>query len=187
MKTSAVKDEHLYVKAPAVVIDDQDDLKPLFDAGKLQRDCVIVVRGQGPQSNGMPELHKLMPILGSLQDQGFRVALVTDGRMSGASGKVPAAIHVAPEALAGGLIGKVQTGDMICVDPLSGALTLDVEADILVKRADFTGSDTQHGFGMGRELFTHLRNAFTLSEEGARTFQTIDEVQAHVSPNQREK
>ena len=111
IKTSAVQSEHHIIEAPAVVIDDQDDLKPLFEAGALDKDCVVVVRFQGPVANGMPELHKLTPMLGVLQDKGHKVALVTDGRMSGASGKVPAAIHLVPEASKGGALAKIHNGD----------------------------------------------------------------------------
>ncbi|WP_428037115.1 dihydroxy-acid dehydratase, partial [Amphritea sp.] len=113
IKVSAVAPEHRVVKAPAVVLSSQHDLQAKFDAGELNRDCIVVIRHQGPKANGMPELHKLTPLLGVLQDRGYKVALVTDGRMSGASGKVPAAIHLSPEAAAGGLIGKVQDGDMV--------------------------------------------------------------------------
>ena len=128
IKTSAVAPDRRVITAPAVVIEHQDELDALFAAGELNNDCVVVVRGQGPKANGMPELHKLTPFLGALQDQGYRVALVTDGRMSGASGKVPAAIHLTPEALDGGLIGRIQTGDMICLDSDAGELTLQVDA-----------------------------------------------------------
>lgn len=123
IKVSAVQEQHRVVEAPAVVIDDQNKLDALFKAGALDRDCVVVVKGQGPKANGMPELHKLTPLLGTLQDKGFKVALLTDGRMSGASGKVPAAIHLTPEALDGGLIAKVQDGDLIRVDALTGELS----------------------------------------------------------------
>ena len=124
IKSSAVSSEHLKIEAPAVVISHQDELKSLFDRGELNKDCVIVARFQGPSANGMPELHKLMPILGVLQDRGHAVALVTDGRLSGASGKVPAAIHVTPEAAGGGAIGRIQDGDVISLDVASGQLSL---------------------------------------------------------------
>jgi phosphogluconate dehydratase len=117
IKVSAVAPEHRKVEAPAVVFNDQNELKAAFEAGDLDRDCIVIVRFQGPKSNGMPELHKLTPYLGVLQDRGFKVGLVTDGRMSGASGKVPAAIHVYPEALDGGPLAKVKNGDMVWLLP----------------------------------------------------------------------
>jgi len=120
MKVSAVKHENWFVQAPAIVIEDQHDLAAMHTAGALDRDFVLVLRFQGPRANGMPELHKLTPILGALQDKGFKVGLVTDGRMSGASGKIPAAIHMHPEAALGGAIAKVKTGDVIKVDPANG-------------------------------------------------------------------
>ena len=116
IKTSAMKAEHHVVEAPAVVFEDQGDVITAFKEGRLSRDCVVVVRFQGPRANGMPELHKLTPSLASLQSRGFQVALVTDGRMSGASGSVPAAIHVTPEALSGGALGRVRDGDIIRLD-----------------------------------------------------------------------
>jgi len=134
IKVSAVQPQHRVVEAPAVVIDDQNKLDALFKSGALDRDCVVVVKGQGPKANGMPELHKLTPLLGSLQDKGFKVALMTDGRMSGASGKVPAAIHLTPEAIDGGLIAKVQDGDLIRVDALTGELSLLVSDTVLAAR-----------------------------------------------------
>jgi len=117
MKISAIKREHWKVEAPAIVIEDQNELIAMHKAGELERDFVVVLRFQGPRANGMPELHKLTPILGLQQDKGFAVAMVTDGRMSGASGKVPCAIHLHPEALLGGAIAKIQMGDMMRVDP----------------------------------------------------------------------
>lgn len=176
LKTSAVAATQLIVKARAVVIDCQDELKELYEQGALNQDCIIVVRGQGAQANGMPELHKLMPILGSLQDQGYKVALITDGRMSGASGKVPAAIHLYPEAVCGGLIGKVATGDMIDLDAVAGTLELLVAEDELALRPAFTSKYLRgNQVGCGRELFVNLRQNFTNPEQGARSFKTIDE------------
>ena len=135
IKTSAVKPEHRVVTAPAVVFDDQDDFLAAFEDGELDgRDFVAVIRYQGPAANGMPELHKLTPALGVLQDRGQRVALVTDGRMSGASGKVPAAIHVTPEAALGGPLARVQDGDLITVDADAGLLGLDVDESLLAQR-----------------------------------------------------
>ena len=126
IKTSAVDEAQRFIKAPARVFDGQDAMLTAFKNGELNQDTVVVVRFQGPQANGMPELHKLTPSLGVLQDQGFKVALVTDGRMSGASGKVPAAIHVGPEALAGGPLARVQDGDVITLDAAKGELLIDV-------------------------------------------------------------
>ena len=131
VKVSAVAPEHRVVRAPAVVVSDQQDLLALFNAGKINKDLIAVVRYQGPRANGMPELHKLTPPLAVLQDQGFKVALVTDGRMSGASGKVPAAIHLSPEALADGPIARVMDGDMITLDCERGVLEVEVDASHL--------------------------------------------------------
>ena len=128
IKVSAVKPEHRVVEAPAIVFNDQAELMAAFDRGELKRDFVAVVRYQGPRANGMPELHKLTPPLGVLQDEGWKVALVTDGRMSGASGKVPAAIHVTPECLAGGPLARVRTGDVIVLDSERGVLEARVDA-----------------------------------------------------------
>ena len=175
IKVSAVAQEHRVVEAPAVVIDDQNKLDALFKGGELNKDCVVVVKAQGPKANGMPELHKLTPILGILQDKGFSVALMTDGRMSGASGKVPAAIHLTPEALDGGLIAKVKDGDLIRVDANTGELSL------LVKQAELDNRETEKvdlrsvSFGMGRELFSSLRNNLSSPETGARCTDAIDE------------
>lgn len=175
MKVSAVQPKYRVVEAPAVVIDDQDKLNALYKAGELDRDCVIVVKGQGPKANGMPELHKLTPILGSLQDSGYHVALVTDGRMSGASGKVPAAIHLTPEALDGGLIAKVKTGDIVRVDGESGEISLLVdEAELANRTAEEV--PLQHvRYGMGRELFTSMRANFSSPETGARSTNAVDD------------
>jgi phosphogluconate dehydratase len=159
IKVSAVKPEHRRVRAPAVVVDDQKTLQQMFQRGELQRDFVAVVKGQGPGSNGMPELHKLTPLLGILQDQGFQVALVTDGRMSGASGKVPAAIHLWPEALAGGAIGKIRDGDWIELDADAGRLQVEVaEALFHARESSFIPPMDQGSSGRG--LFeTFRRNA----------------------------
>ncbi|AAN55518.1 phosphogluconate dehydratase [Shewanella oneidensis MR-1] len=176
IKVSAVQPQHRVVEAPAVVIDDQNKLDALFKSGALDRDCVVVVKGQGPKANGMPELHKLTPLLGSLQDKGFKVALMTDGRMSGASGKVPAAIHLTPEAIDGGLIAKVQDGDLIRVDALTGELSLLVSDTELATRTA-TEIDLRHSrYGMGRELFGVLRSNLSSPETGARSTSAIDEL-----------
>ena len=147
------------------MIDDQDALKPLFEAGELDRDCVVVVRYQGPSANGMPELHKLTPMLGVLQDKGYRVALVTDGRMSGASGKVPAAIHLTPEAKLGGVLGKVRTGDMIRLDANTGELGVLVNDDTLASREQAGAPSVPNTVGRG--LFFANRGTVNSAEEGA--------------------
>lgn len=175
IKVSAVQPEHRLVEAPAVVIDDQNKLQALFDQGLLDKDCVVVVKGQGPKANGMPELHKLTPILGILQDRGFKVALLTDGRMSGASGKVPAAIHLTPEALDGGMIAKINDGDVIRVDANTGELTILLSQAELEAR-DALPVDLSHSrIGMGRELFSALRASLSSPETGARATSAIDE------------
>ena len=152
IKVSAVALEHQIVEAPAIVIDNQDSLEPLFKSGHLDRDCIVVVRFQGPKALGMPELHKLTPFLGILQDKGFKVALVTDGRMSGASGKVPAAIHLVPEAADGGLLAKIRDGDMLRVDAIAGEVSCLVDAMIVNERQN--AIDPGYGQqGCWRELF----------------------------------
>jgi phosphogluconate dehydratase len=166
IKVSAVALEHQIVEAPAVVIDGQDQLQPLFESGALNRDCVVVARYQGPKALGMPELHKLTPFLGTLQDKGFKVALVTDGRMSGASGKVPAAIHLVPEAADGGLLAKIQDGDLIRVNAVTG--DLQFLGDIAELEARQVASQPRTGDrGCGRELFLVNRNNISNAERGA--------------------
>ena len=167
IKTSAVKPENRLIEAPALIFDDQAELQQAFKDGKLEQDFVAIVRFQGPKANGMPELHKLTPPLGVLQDKGFKVALVTDGRMSGASGKVPAAIHVTPEALDGGALAKIQEGDMIRLDADLGTLDALVDQAIWQKRTPVTADLTQCQQGVGRELFTNFRTMVTSAEEGA--------------------
>ncbi|UAL41618.1 phosphogluconate dehydratase [Shewanella inventionis] len=176
IKVSAVPAGNRVIEAPAVVINDQNEIDALFKSGSLDRDCVVVVKGQGPKANGMPELHKLTPFLGTLQDKGFRVALVTDGRMSGASGKVPAAIHLTPEALDGGLIAKVEDGDLIRIDATTGELTLLVDENILANRTAGTVDLHHSAYGMGRELFGALRSSLSSPETGARSTSAIDEL-----------
>jgi phosphogluconate dehydratase len=170
IKVSAVKPQHRAVEAPALVFHSQEDFMHAYKAGRLERDFVAVVRYQGPRANGMPELHALTPVLGGLQDAGRRVALVTDGRMSGASGKVPAAIHVSPEVLAGGALGKVRDGDLIRIDADAGllqALVPDAEWDA----RDIVAADlAANHVGVGRELFAMFRGAVGAAEEGAATF-----------------
>lgn len=167
IKVSAVKPQHRVVRAPAIVFNDQDDMLAAFQRGELDRDFVAVVRWQGPRANGMPELHKLTPALGVLQDKGRKVALVTDGRMSGASGKVPAAIHVSPECLADGAIGKVRDGDLITLDAEQGTLTAEVDAAEWAARTTPEHDISRNGIGLGRELFAHARSVASTAETGA--------------------
>lgn len=167
MKTSALREAHCHIKAPAVVFEDQFELDAAFQSGDLNKDCVVVVRFQGPAAIGMPELHRLTPPLGVLQDKGFKVALVTDGRMSGASGKVPAAIHVTPEAYKGGLLAKVENGDLIELNTETGEMSLLVEAEVLSKRTAKASNIGKHQIGMGREMFAGMRGTLTGAEQGA--------------------
>jgi phosphogluconate dehydratase len=171
MKISAVKPQHRSVVAPAAVFEDQDDVLAAFKAGKLHRDVVVVLRHQGPRANGMPELHKLTPALGVLQDLGFKVALVTDGRMSGASGKVPSAIHLTPEAVSGGAIARLRDGDMIRLDGEAGVLEAQVED--LMARAPAGFDPDRNRYGMGRELFAAARANAASAEEGAVSFAPV--------------
>ncbi len=173
IKTSAVPADRHTVEAPAIVFDTQEALQVAFKAGELERDFVAVVRFQGPHANGMPELHKLTPPLSVLQGKGFKVALVTDGRMSGASGKVPAAIHVSPEALAGGPLAKVRSGDVIRVDSNAGTLEALVDAATWAAREPAVLSDEQrriNAHDLGRELFGGMRRNVLSAEEGAVTW-----------------
>ena len=173
IKTSAVPDDRHVIEAPARVFDSQDALHAAFNAGELDRDVVVVVRFQGPHANGMPELHKLTPPLAVLQGKGFRVALVTDGRMSGASGKVPAAIHVSPEALAGGPLAKVRDGDLIRVDAEAGVLAALVDEATWAARETATITAEQaeiNAHDLGRDLFAGMRRNVRSAEEGAVTW-----------------
>ncbi|HEY9218997.1 MAG TPA: phosphogluconate dehydratase [Phenylobacterium sp.] len=165
IKTSAVKSEHLVIEAPALVFDDQDDLLAAHARGELNRDFVAVVRFQGPRANGMPELHSLTPALGVQLDKGFKVALVTDGRMSGASGKVPAAIHLTPEAADGGPLARVRNGDIVRLDARSGRLEIKVEMNELMSRPP--ASPQSHEAGYGRELFGWMRRGAGPADQGA--------------------
>ena len=174
IKVSAVAPAHRRVRAPAVVFNDQDELKAAFEAGELNRDCVVVVRFQGPKANGMPELHKLTPYLGVLQDRGFQVGLVTDGRMSGASGKVLAAIHVYPEALEGGPLAKIRSGDWITLDAEQGRLAVELDEETLARREPEKVDLSRYHHGFGRELFGWLRRAVGSPEEGASVFWNHD-------------
>ncbi|KLT72452.1 phosphogluconate dehydratase [Neisseria arctica] len=170
IKVSAVMPEHRVIEAPAIVFDDQREVLAAFDRGELERDFIAVVRFQGPRANGMPELHKLTPQLSVLQGRGFKVALVTDGRMSGASGKVPAAIHMSPEALLGGAIGKIRTGDMLRFDAETG------ELNVLMDEAEFNAREipvpdlSARSHGIGRELFAGFRSLSSSAETGAMSF-----------------
>ncbi|MEY4884476.1 MAG: hypothetical protein RIS34_2330 [Pseudomonadota bacterium] len=173
IKVSAVPEDRHVIEAPARVFESQEALHAAFQAGELDRDVICVVRWQGPQANGMPELHKLTPPLAVLQGKGFKVALVTDGRMSGASGKVPAAIHVSPEALAGGPLARVIDGDVIRLDAPNGVL------QVLVSDAEWAARplavmppalSAENGLGMGRELFAGMRRNALAAEAGACTW-----------------
>ena len=165
IKTSAVKSEHMVIEAPALVFEDQEELLAAHARGELNRDFVAVVRFQGPKANGMPELHSLTPALGVQLDKGFKVALVTDGRMSGASGKVPAAIHVTPEAAAGGPLAYVRNGDVIRVDAQAGTLEIKVEPGELMSRTPARVPPS--GAGYGREMFGWMRQAAGPADAGA--------------------
>jgi phosphogluconate dehydratase len=170
IKISAVKADRHVIEAPAKIFHDQGELQTAFKAGTLTGDFIAVVRFQGPKANGMPELHKLTTVLGILQDRGQRVALVTDGRMSGASGKVPSAIHLTPEAMDGGPIARIQEGDLVRLDATAGTIEVLVSAEDLAARpvatADLSGND----FGMGRELFAPFRAATGTADNGASVF-----------------
>jgi phosphogluconate dehydratase len=170
IKTSAVKPERRVIEAPAVVLDSQEALHAAFKAGELDRDFVAVIRFQGPKANGMPELHRLTTILGVLQDRGHKVALVTDGRMSGASGKVPAAIHVTPEALEGGPISRLHDGDLIRLDAETGLLQVLVPDEELAARPISTPDLSANEHGFGRELFAGFRELAGRADQGASVF-----------------
>ena len=170
IKVSAVKPERRIVKAPAIVFRSQQEIMNRFKAGELYKDFIAVAAFQGPKANGMPELHKLTPPLGVLQDRGHAVALITDGRMSGASGKVPAAIHITPEALDGGVIGKIRDGDMITLDANAGVLEVHVDAEELMNRETPEADLRDDRWGSGRELFAAMRGTVNGAEEGAASF-----------------
>ena len=167
IKVSAVRDGNRVIEAPAIVFNDQKEVLEAFERGELERDFIAVVRFQGPRANGMPELHKLTPPLGILQDRGFKVALVTDGRMSGASGKVPASIHMSPEALLGGNIGKIRTGDLIRFDSITGELTALVDEQEWAARDIPTPDLSKNHYGVGRALFAGFRSIASSAETGA--------------------
>jgi phosphogluconate dehydratase len=164
IKTSAVDSARWIIEAPVRIFEDQDDVGVAFKAGELDRDVIVVVRFQGPRANGMPELHKLTPSLGVLQDKGYQVALVTDGRMSGASGKVPSAIHLTPEALGGGPLAFLRDGDVVRLDAFSGALTALVDPATWASRE--AAMPPPAGLGTGRELFAFMRHGADGAEQG---------------------
>ena len=170
IKTSALKSKHRLIEAEAMVFDSQEELQSAYKAGLLNKDFIAVVRYQGPKANGMPELHGLLPPLGSLQDAGYQVAIITDGRMSGASGKVASVIHMTPEAKDGGMIAKIQSGDKIKIDIDAGVVELMVEAATLEQRQIIKNDLTANRFAMGRELFAAMRFNTTGAEEGATIF-----------------
>jgi phosphogluconate dehydratase len=171
IKTSAVKEDRHIIEAPARVFNDQREVIAAFDKGEFTGDVVVVVRYQGPQANGMPELHKLMPVLATLQGKGYRVALVTDGRLSGASGKVPAALHVWPEAAAGGVLAKLLDGDIVTVDAVAGSLHVRQSESTLMARPPAQNPyEVSNQTGLGRELFTSMRRHSSHAEAGATTW-----------------
>ncbi|TDQ84271.1 6-phosphogluconate dehydratase [Dongia mobilis] len=170
IKVSAVKPAHRVIEAPAMVFSSQEAVKAAFKEGRLHRDVIVVVKGQGPRANGMPELHQLTPALGVLLDLGYKVALLTDGRMSGASGKVPAAIHLSPEAAVGGPIARIRDGDIIRLDTESDQLTLKVDAAELAARAADIPDLSPYTHGCGRELFAGFRAAVGAADAGAASF-----------------
>ncbi|MBV8158366.1 MAG: phosphogluconate dehydratase [Dyella sp.] len=170
IKVSSVPDDRLVIEAPAIVFHDQDDVRKAFERGELNRDFVAVVRFQGPQAIGMPELHKLTPTLSVLQDRGHRIALLTDGRMSGASGRVPAAIHVTPEAQDNGAIARIRDGDIVRLDAVHGRLDVLVEAAEFAARVPAVADLSPHQFGMGRDLFGLFRRNAATADLGAGVF-----------------
>ncbi|MEL0647753.1 phosphogluconate dehydratase [Pseudoalteromonas agarivorans] len=169
IKVSAVATEHQVVTAPAKVFSSQGELQEAYSRGELNQDFIAVLKEQGPKAKGMPELHKLTPVMATLQDEGFKVAIVTDGRMSGASGKVPAAIHLAPEAVEGGIIAKIHEGDLVTLDAPNGILKVHVSDEELAKR-ELQLSQPSLTFGTGRELFTGFRNIVSSADLGASAF-----------------
>jgi phosphogluconate dehydratase len=175
IKTSALKPTHHRIEAPAIIFDSQEALQNAFKAGQLEKDFVAVVRFQGPRANGMPELHGLMPPLGALQDRGFHVAIVTDGRMSGASGKVPSAIHVTPEAHNSGMLARILDGDIIVLDVEQKLLEVKVSDEALAQRIPARADLSQNRYGVGRELFAGMRHSVGSAEQGATIFCPVGE------------
>ncbi|WP_017932193.1 phosphogluconate dehydratase [Robiginitomaculum antarcticum] len=178
-KVSAVSAEHQKVSAPAMVFDNQNALMEAFKAGQCERDFIAVIRFQGPAANGMPELHKLTPVLGALQDKGFQIALVTDGRMSGASGKVPSAIHMCPEALHGGPIGRVRDGDMMHLDCEAGTLHVDVAPAEFEARPLAEAPKYRSRAALGMNMFGAMRRVVSSAEEGATILGTLEDAPLH--------
>ncbi|MBX2849375.1 MAG: phosphogluconate dehydratase [Acidiferrobacterales bacterium] len=174
VKVSAVDEQHHVIQAPCKIFADQEEVKRAYEAGELDGDFVVVMRFQGPSANGMPELHKLTPYLGLLQDKGYKVALVTDGRMSGASGKILSAIHVTPEAKKGGLLAYLQDGDQIRIDVKLGELSVNIPAQELKKRSP--AKEPTRSMTVGRGLFSALRENVGESTDGAPSFSFSDEV-----------
>ena len=175
MKVSAVKPEHRTVRAPVRVFDTQGDVRKAYDAGELNRDVVVAVRFQGPAANGMPELHGLSPVLGNLQDAGHKVALVTDGRMSGASGKVPAAIHIAPEATRGGWLSRLEDGDIVKVDGETGTLAVEVDEAVLNARLPAMFTESRGVAAAGQDMFEAFRAQASSADEGGSFFSFQDQ------------
>lgn len=167
IKTSAIQPQHRVIEAPVAVFDDQQSVIAAYKAGALSRDCIVVVRYQGPRANGMPELHQLTPTLSSLQSKGHKVALITDGRMSGASGAVPAAIHLTPECLAGGPLGRLQDGDIVRLDSYAGTLEVRLPEATLHGRSAPRPNLEHNAYGVGRELFATFRSVASDAETGA--------------------
>lgn len=174
-KVSAVKPANRVLEAPAIVFETQGALKAAFQAGQLDRDFVAVVRFQGPAANGMPELHGLTPVLGILQDRGFKIALVTDGRMSGASGKIPSAIHMSPEAARGGPLARVRDGDLIAFDSEKGTLDIKVDSETFAAREPVPFRPNQPSAGLGREMFAYFRQMAGTADSGASQFSFFGE------------
>ncbi|MFY8349624.1 phosphogluconate dehydratase [Pseudoalteromonas sp. SSM20] len=172
IKVSAVQEQHQVVTAPAKVFNSQAGLQDAFARGELETDFIAVIKEQGPKAKGMPELHKLTPIMATLQDKGFKVAIVTDGRMSGASGKVPAAIHLAPEAVEGGFIAKIREGDVVTLDAPKGVLKVHVSDEELAQR-ELEISEQVQTYGTGRELFEGIRQTVSSADLGASAFGLI--------------
>lgn len=173
IKTSALKESQMFIEAPAIVFESQEELQEEFKKGNLEKDFIAVVRYQGPKANGMPELHGLMPPLGALQDKGFKVGILTDGRMSGASGKVPSAIHLTPEASKAGVIAKIKTGDKIRFDIQKAQVELLVDKEELDKREIKKVDLSNNRFAVGRELFSTIRENISSAEEGASIFYLV--------------
>jgi phosphogluconate dehydratase len=173
IKSSAIPVDRHVIEAPARVFHSQEELHDAFKANELNKDFIAVVRFQGPKANGMPELHRMTPPLAVLQDKGYRVALITDGRMSGASGKVPAAIHVTPEAADGGAIAKIKDGDIIRIDATKGTLDVLVDAKEFAARPLATKDMSSNEEGTGRELFAAFRNLAGRADQGASIFGMI--------------